>query len=189
MADLEEQIHLYYQSIYQQGYSDGHTSRRYQNQYKPIDISQMFAPNYHPTSKKPSPSSCTERDVLEIHAHIFEPQINEIPQKPTLKKCPYQCGMKLVNGCDASYAQCQIYCSPERTKPNFSTAGLSATASLHCDISPMVHPIGLHVDNLPSKTQWAPQMPALEEQVSSHNSSPQAPHFSKKGQLEEARRC
>ena len=66
MAELEEQKHLYYQSVYQQGYSDGHASRKCQKQYKPINVSQMFAPCYHLPTKKVSTSSSIERDILEI---------------------------------------------------------------------------------------------------------------------------
>ena len=64
MAEFEKQKHLYYQSIYQQSYSDGCASGRCWKQYKPTEISQMFGPSYCPTPKKPSPSSSIERDIL-----------------------------------------------------------------------------------------------------------------------------
>ena len=74
MAKFEEWKYLYYKIIYQQSYSDDHTFRRHQKQGKPIYIPKMLASHYHPTLNKPSPSSHTERDVLEIHASIFDPQ-------------------------------------------------------------------------------------------------------------------
>ena len=73
IGESNEQKHLYYQSIHQQGYSDGHASGRCWKQYKPVDISQMFKPHYQPTPKKPLPSFYTRKDVLEIHVPIFDP--------------------------------------------------------------------------------------------------------------------
>ena len=58
IAKLKKQKYLSYQNIYQQGYSRGHTSRRYWKQYKPLDVLQMCTPCYHPAPMDPfSPSS------------------------------------------------------------------------------------------------------------------------------------
>ena len=39
LAESEEQKHLYYQSVHQQGYSDGCAPRIYWKQYKPVNVS------------------------------------------------------------------------------------------------------------------------------------------------------
>ena len=104
MAMFEEQKCLYYQSVYQQGCSKDHASGRCQKEYKPINVSQIFAPHYHPMPKKTSPSSSGERHILGIHAPNFDPQINETPQTPTSKRCQYQCGVELVNGHSVAFA-------------------------------------------------------------------------------------
>ena len=83
-----------------------------QKQYKPTGVSQIFAPHYFPTPKKPSPSTFVHIDIIEIHAPIFNSQIDETPQKLTLKRCPYQCWVELVDGSNAAFTQCWIYCSP-----------------------------------------------------------------------------
>ena len=72
MAKTEEQKYLYYQGVYQQGYSDVHASGKCWKQYEPLDASQLFALHYYPYTKKMSPSSSIGRDILEIHAPICD---------------------------------------------------------------------------------------------------------------------
>ena len=96
--------------------------------------------------------------------------------------------MKLVGGPDAAFAQCHVLHSADITEPISSTQELSTIDVHHCHTFPMVYPTFLPVDDLPSKIQQEPQMPALEEPFSSHTSSFQAPHFGKKAQSEEAKR-
>ena len=56
-----------------------------------------------------------------------------------------------IDGTDTAFVQFQVHHFPERPKPISSTKELSATAVLYCHTSPMVHPTGIHEDDLPSK--------------------------------------
>ena len=136
LAEFEEQKYVQYQNVYQQGYTNGPFSRRYQKQYKPMDVSKMFVLFYHPARMDPLSPSLAEPDSLKIHAPAFDPQIDEIQQKLEKKRCHFTCGVKIVNGPDAAFIQCQSCCLPERTETISSLQELSTTATLQCHICP-----------------------------------------------------
>ena len=110
-AEFEEKKHLYYQTVHQHGYSNGHASELCWRQYKLKNVSQMFFPPF----ERLSPSPCIHRGILKIHAHIIDPQIAYTPQNLTPKRYWHQCEAKLVTGPDAAFAWCQIYCISEQT--------------------------------------------------------------------------
>ena len=139
----------------------------------------MFAPHYHPAQKKPSSSSSTEKDVLEIHTPIFDLQTDEAPQETTLKGCHYWHGVKLVAGPNVTFAQCSVYHSPERTKPISSAQEHSATTSLsYIPYGPSYMPL----------CGWPPQQDPAGSSDTSFGTTTQASHFGKKALSEEMRR-
>ena len=65
-------------------------SGKYQKQYKPKVVSQMFAPNYFPAPMNPLSPSFAEPDSLKIHAPAFDTQTDEVQQKPEEKRCHFR---------------------------------------------------------------------------------------------------
>ena len=79
MAESEEQKALYYQSVYQQGYSNGHAPGRCQTQYKPVGGFQMFASHYQPAQRNWCLCPLLKQ-ILFRFMPFFNPQIYEVPQ-------------------------------------------------------------------------------------------------------------
>ena len=162
MAESEEHTHLYYQSLYQKGYSDCWASRRCQQQCKSIGISEMFAPYYCPTPKK-----------HQLHLQLKEIFLNFIPpflppnQWNTIESYIKEM-LKMTWRKGSWCTQCCVCPMPiilltwKSCIYSFKP-GVSTTTTLHSHISPMIHPTYLLMDNLHHRIKQDPEMSTLEK--------------------------
>ena len=135
----------------------------------------------HPGPMNPSSPFPVETDSLKTHAPASNPQIDEIPQKPTEMSCHFQHGEKIVNGLMLSLLNTNL------------TTHLKEQNKFHPPQNLVIAPpynatyplLSIQLASTWMTSCAGPTDARPGRTTSPHTSSSQTPHFRKKAHSEE----